>query len=186
MVTTAARKYTIDDLWQMPSDAPHELWRGELVEVPAAGQEASAVALWFAVRLALFIEPRELGVVTGADGGYILFANEDVDTVVAPDVGFVRWQKLPERRLTKRHCPVPPDLAVEVTSPSDEPGKARAKLALYMEAGVPLVWWVDLGKAEVRVHRPGQPDLVLCSGDTLDGDDVLPGFRLAVADIFSR
>src|SRR5437762_777625 len=122
MVTTV-RKCTIDDLWQMPSDAPYELWRGGLVEVPRPGLESSAIAIWFAVRLAAFVEPRDLGVVTGADGGYILFAHEGEETVVAPDVGFVRWQKLGVRTRTRRHCPVPPDLAIEVGSPFDEPGK---------------------------------------------------------------
>jgi Uma2 family endonuclease len=51
---------------------------------------------------------------------------------------------------------------------------------------VPLVWWVDRGKRIVRVHRPGQPERVLRPGDVLDGEDVLPGFRLPVADIFDR
>jgi Uma2 family endonuclease len=184
MVATV-RKYTIEDLWRLPADAPYELWRGELIEVPAAGQDASAVAVWFIVRLALFVEAHGLGVVTGPDGGFILFHGNGNDTVVVPDVGFVRWERLPGRKRARKHCPVPPDFAIEVQSPSDEPGKMRAKVDLYMAAGVPLLWWVDVQKQVVRVHRPGKPVVVLREGDVLDGEDVLPGFRLAVADVFA-
>jgi Uma2 family endonuclease len=184
MITTT-RKYTIDDLWQMPPDAPFELWRGELVEMPPSGIESSVVAHWIGVRISNFVEPRDLGFVSGEGGGYILFSGEGRDTVVAPDIGFVRWERLAQRRRPKGHCPVPPDLAVEVTSPFDRPGRIAEKLRLYVEAGVPLVWWVDIQKQVVRVYRPGKPDAVLRAGDVLDGEDVLPGFRLPVTDIFA-
>jgi Uma2 family endonuclease len=184
-MVTAIKKYTIEDLWQLPPDAPYELWRGELVEMPTSGQDSSAVAVWLVVRVAIFVEPRDLGVVTGADGGFILFSHDGEDTVVAPDVGFVRWEKVGTRTRTKGHCPVPPDLAIEVTSPFDRPGRISEKLALYVEARVPLIWWVDLQKKVVRVSRPGKPEETLRAGDVLDGEDVLPGFRLPVADIFA-
>jgi Uma2 family endonuclease len=179
-----AKTYTADDLWLMPEDAPYELWRGAMVEVPPTAFESSAVAVRIGARIADFVAARELGVVTGAGGGYILFANEQ--TVVAPDVGFIQWERLPGRKPTEQYCPVPPDLAIEVTSPYDEPGNLGEKLDLYLEAGVRLVWWVDLGKRVVRVHRPGKPVEVLGEGDVLDGEDVLPSFRLPVADIFAE
>jgi Uma2 family endonuclease len=184
MVATV-RKYTIEDLWRMPSDAPYELWRGELVEVPPSGLESSAVAMWLGRKVGNHVERDDLGAVSGADGGYILFAQEGQHTVVAPDVGFVRWQKLGGRQRISGHCPVPPDLAIEVGSPFDKPGKTRRKIQLYIDAAVPLVWWVDLQRQVVRVYRPGRPEQVLREGDVLDGEDVLPGFRLAVADIFA-
>lgn len=167
MVTTA-KKYTIADLWKMDPDAPFELWRGELVEVPPSGIEASIVAFRIGARILWFVEPLGLGFVTGEAGGYILFSDEGNHTVVAPDVGFVRRERLPGGKRTKAHCPVPPDLAVEVTSPFDEPSDIKAKLALYMEAGVSLVWWVDLKRRLVRIYRPGQPERVARSGDILD------------------
>ena len=182
-MATTTRRYTAEDLWLMPSDAPYELWRGELVEAPPSGLESSAVALRIGRKIGDFVEDRDLGVVSGEAGGYILFP--DQETVVAPDVGFVRWERLPERKAPKKHCPVSPDLAVEVISPSDEPGKMADKLALYLEAGVPLVWWVDLSRRTVRVHRPGRPVQELRESDVIDGEDILPGFRLAVADIFA-
>jgi Uma2 family endonuclease len=185
-MVTKVKKYTVDDLWQMHPDAPVELWRGELVEAPPSGGESSIVGLMIGSRMYAFVDARDLGVVTGEAGGYILFSEEGKQTVVAPDVGFVRWGRLPERRRPKLYIPVPPDLAVEVTSRFDEPGDIKTKLALYMDAGVSLVWWVDLKRQVVRIHRPDQPDRVARPGDILDGEDVLPGFQLAVADIFAE
>jgi Uma2 family endonuclease len=185
MVMTT-KKYTAADLWRMPADAPYELWHGVLVDVLPTGLESSATGVWLVVRVSVFVESHDLGVVTGADGGYLLLSDEGRETVVAPDVGFVRWERLPGRKLTPRHCPVPPDLALEVQSPSDTPCDMQKKLGLYMEAGVPLVWWVDLGQRVVRGHRSGRPSVVLRAGDVLDGEDILPGFRLPVADIFDR
>jgi Uma2 family endonuclease len=181
MVTT--RVYTAEDLWQLPSGAPYELRRGELAEVPPAGGEASAIAGWICSLLIAFVKPRDLGMVTTADGGYLLA--RDPDTVSAPDVGFVHWERLPARSRPKGHVPVPPDLAIEVKSPSDRRGEVDDKLRAYQDAGVPLVWWVDPDRRAVRVHRLGQPSVVVYEGDVLDGENVLPGFRLPVADIFA-
>ena len=81
---------------------------------------------------------------------------------------------------------MPPELAVEVCSPSDEPGEIAKKLDLYRRAGVPLVWWVDPARRTVVVHRDGQPAGELGEDDVLDGADVLPGFRLPIAEIFAE
>jgi Uma2 family endonuclease len=181
MVTTT-KLYTADDLWVMPTDEPWEIWRGELIEVPFSGMESSAVGYQVGHKVASYVAEYDLGVVTGEAGGYILFP--DRRTVVMPDIGFIRWERLPDRRLPRKFCPVPPDLAVEVTSPTDEPADMARKLALYLEAGVPLVWWLDPDRRRVRVYHRGQFAAEHHEGDVLDGLDILPGFRLPVADIF--
>ncbi|MGH2532874.1 MAG: Uma2 family endonuclease [Thermomicrobiales bacterium] len=181
-MSATTKLYTAEDLWHMPGDEPWELWEGELRKVPSAGGEASALAGWILVLLVHFVRPRRLGMVTGADGTYIML--HDPQTVLVPDVAFVRWERLPDGAPPKRYIPVPPDLAVEVRSPSDRPGEISQKLALYQRAGVPLVWWVDPARRAVTVHRLGHPVVDLHQGDELDGADILPGFRLPVADIF--
>ncbi|MGH2558775.1 MAG: Uma2 family endonuclease [Thermomicrobiales bacterium] len=183
-MSATTKLYTAEDLWQMPGDEPWELWEGELHKVPSAGGEASALASWIGTLILLFVRPRRLGMVTGADGTYIL--NNDPYTVLVPDVAFVRWERLPDGVPPKRYIPVPPDLAVEVRSPSDRSGEIAQKLALYQRAGVPLVWWVDPAPCTVTVHRLGQPATELHEGVELNGDDVLPGFRLPVAEIFAE
>lgn len=183
-MSATTKLYTADDLWQMPGDEPWELWEGELRKVPGAGGEASELASWIATLVLLFVRPRRLGMVTGAGGTYILL--HDPQTVVVPDVGYVRLDRLPEGVRPKRYIPIPPDLAVEVRSPSDEPGEIARKVDLYRRAGVPLVWWVDPAHRAVTVHRHGQVVAELHEGDELDGEDVLPGFRLPVAEIFAE
>ncbi len=79
---------------------------------------------------------------------------------------------------------MPPDLAVEVISPTDRKSDIAAKQELYRRAGVPLVWWVDPERKTVTVYRLGQaPEVVEATG-ALDGGDVLPGFTLDVQTIY--
>ncbi|MDP9363937.1 MAG: Uma2 family endonuclease [Chloroflexota bacterium] len=113
-----------------------------------------------------------------------LFLAHEPDTVVAPDVAFVRAERLPSPSERRGFSPVVPDLAVEVVSPSDRQAKVDEKVALYLAAGVPLLWVAYPRRRVVRVHRPGREPVELGEGDVLDGEDVLPGFRLPVADVF--
>ena len=182
MVLTT-RTYTAEDLWRMPGDEPWELWDGELRTVPGSGEAATRVALRIGARLLAYEDRTGLGVATGSDGSYVLFPNER--TVVVPDAAFVRHDRLPPARSTTRYLPVPPDLAVEVQSPTDEPADMAAKRALYARAGVPLLWWVDPAARTVTVHRPGHAPVVLGETDVLAGEDVLPGLRIPVSEVFA-
>jgi len=182
MVLTT-RTYTADDLWQMPGDEPWELWDGELRQVPSAGGRASRIAGKIVTALNNYLASSDLGIATTADGAYILFA--DQRTVVVPDVAFVRWDRLPFQEVPEKFVPVPPDLAVDVQSPSDEPGEMAAKRALYARAGVLLLWWVDPATRTVTVHRPGYAPITLAEADTLDGADILPGLSISIAEIFA-
>ena len=167
----------------MPGDEPWEIWEGELRKVPGAGGEASGIAGDIYALLRPFVRAGNLGMLTTADGTYIIL--RDPETVVVPDAAFVRWERLPERTRPKGYIPVTPDLAVEVLSPSDEPGAMAKKRELYRRAGVPLVWWVDPARRVVAVYRHGEFSAELGEGDELDGWDVLPGFRLPVVEILA-
>ena len=182
MVLTT-RTYTAEDLWRMPGDEPWELWDGELRRVPGSGARSSRTALIIGARLLAFERHSGLGIATGSDGSYVLARHPD--TVVVPDAAFVRWDRLPTRDVTEKYVPVPPDLAVEVQSPTDEPGEMAAKRGLYARAGVPLLWWIDPAARTVTVHRLGSAPVVLTEGDVLDGGDVLPGLSIPVAEVFA-
>jgi Uma2 family endonuclease len=119
-----------------------------------------------------------LGHLTNADGGYILSSNPH--TVVSPDVGFHRGEPSPDRGFYPR----PPDLAVEVISPTDRKSDIAEKQALYAKAGVPLVWWVDPERKTVTVHRLSQAPEVIEATSVLVGGAVLPGFELDLRNIF--
>ncbi|CAA9529939.1 MAG: hypothetical protein AVDCRST_MAG73-871 [uncultured Thermomicrobiales bacterium] len=182
-MSVTTRLYTVEALMEMPGDEPWELWEGELQQVGGAGGEASGIAGEIFVALHPFVRRGTLGLLTGADGAYILA--RDPDTVVVPDVGFVRWDRLPGGIRPKGPIPVPPDLAVEVRSPTDRPGRINAKLIRYRRAGVPLVWAVEPDRRLVLVYVRGELVAELGDGGVLDGGDVLPGFALTVTEIFA-
>jgi len=179
---TATQLVTAEELYRMGGDVPYELWEGVLKEVSPSSSKSSEIGVLLAIRIGQFVLAQSLGYMTGSDGGYILSSN--LQTVVSPDFGFVRKERLPHGFSARGFCPMPPDLAVEVISPTDRKADIAQKQALYRQAGVPLVWWVDPERKTVTVHRLGQePEVVDVSG-TLDGGDVLPGFELVLRTIF--
>lgn len=181
MATT--KLMTADELLAMADDGrQYELIEGVLHEVSPAGMEASNLAARILARLLIYVEERGLGLAVGADGGF--FFGRDPDTVRAPHVAFVRAERLPPQDQRIGFSPVIPDLAVEVVSPSDRQSKVDDTVEQYLAAGVPLVWvWYPRTRTVV-VHRPGQEARTFGLGDVLDGEDVVPGFRLPVTDIF--
>ncbi len=78
-----------------------------------------------------------------------------------------------------------PDLAVEIVSPNDRADDINDKVHEYLEAGARLVWVFWPRRRAVMVHEPDQPIHELGPDDFLDGGDVLPGFRVRVADLFA-
>jgi Uma2 family endonuclease len=149
---------------------------GEIIEVPS-NPYSSKLAIRIAAPLLLFVDARDLGHVTGEQGGYIVAGAR-----LAPDVAYISKIRQPELE-TQTYNPKPPNLAVEVMSPSDDPDVLDRKLKKYAEAGV-LVWVFDPPNQRVRILAPGQPEQVIERDGTLDGGDVLPGFTLALKDVF--
>lgn len=174
---------TADELLAMGKDAPYELVDGVLKEFQWAGALAGVIGARLAFEVGSFVQSSQLGYVTGGKAGYIL--SRDPDTVVAPSIAFVHYERFPDGLPDWDFCPTPPDLAIEVISFSDTQADIVQKQALYERAGVPLVWWVDPKARTVTVHRLGQAPEVLDEAMMLDGGAVLPGFSLPVERIFA-
>lgn len=156
-----------------------------------AGWKYGGIALWLGRKVGDFVDENELGMTTAAETGFILYKNPDPagkDTVRAPDVGFIAASRAPADldELPDGYVPFAPDLAIEVVSPNDEKDEIEEKVAQYLKYGTRLVWVMYSAQKEVKVHASHQKPRTLKVGDTLDGGDVLPGFRLAVRDIFQR
>ena len=179
MATT--RLYTEEDLWQMDAGSRFYIIGGELFEDVSA-PISSGVAAYINGCLFIHIRPRMLGRLYGADGAYVLRQNPD--TVLIPDLSFVRADRVPPRDEQIKFFRFPPDLAVEVLSPSNRRVDIDRKIAIYREAGVPLVWLVDPFKQTVEIFTP-TAERTLTVADTLDGGNVLPGFRLPLAELFA-
>lgn len=181
MATT--RMATVDDLLAIDDDGyQYELVNGEIRRMSPAGGEASALAAGILARMWVYVNDRRLGKVFGADGTFVLFENPL--TAVAPDIAFVRTERLPSAADFLRPLHLAPDLAVEVVSPSDTMPQVAKKVRRYLDAGTPLVWVVLPRRKQVMVHRRTGDPVTLGVEDELDGADVAPGFRLKVASIF--
>jgi len=183
LVATVTQLLTADDLLRMPNDGQRrELIQGELQTMPPAGFEHCNTGSRLLAHLLLYAEGKRLGKVVGADAGFVIAHNPD--TVRAPDIGFVRQDRIPAGPLTPQYYRGAPDLAVEVVSPGDTVFEVDEKVQQWLDAGTALVWVVNPRRHTVTVYRPGATPTILTAADTLDGLDVVPGFTVRVGDIF--
>lgn len=160
-----------------------ELYDGVLRETERMGGRRGEIEMEIGAPLHAHVRANRLGRVYPSDTHFILFRNPD--TVVMPDVAFVREDRLAPADARDGYAPYAPDLAVEVVSPSNRMVEILEKIALYGRAGVPLVWLVEPWTQRVTVYALGRERRILRAGDTLDGGDVVSGFRLPVADVFA-
>jgi Uma2 family endonuclease len=170
-------------LLETPDLGRCELVRGELIRMSPAGFEHGRIVADISAPLAQFVEQRGLGVVTASGTGFQI--SQDPDTVRAPDVGFVRAERVPAAP-AKGFFQGPPDLAVEVLSPDDRASQLLAKVHDWLAAGCRAVWVVDPEARTVCVYRNREESIVWHVSDELTGDDIVPGFRLPVAEVFGR
>jgi Uma2 family endonuclease len=172
---------TAEQLFNAPDLGRCELLQGELIKMSPAGSRHGWLVLEIGGALRDFVNPRTLGVVFGAETGFLIGRNPD--TVRAPDVAFVTAARTPED-LPEGFFPGPPDLAVEVLSPGDRASEVLAKVQDWLQAGARAVWVVDPKSKSITVYQGPQQIALLKVGEELAGGDLLPGFRLALADIF--
>jgi Uma2 family endonuclease len=159
-----------------------ELVDGVLVE-KAMGYEASVLAMYIGAILTAFVQPKRLGLVSGADGMMRLFPG----LVRIPDVAFASWSRFPKRKIPREPIPsLVPDLAVEVLSQSNTAAEMTRKVGEYFAAGVLLVWIVDPLQRIVTVFTAPDEFTILTDNQELDGGNVLPGFQLKLAELFAE
>ena len=183
MNTIATQRYTANDLLDMPNGDRYELVNGQLVE-RNMGWEASLIGARLLHLLATYCDSHPVGRLAMADAGYQCFRDEP-ERVRKPDVSLIRFERLPPSETPGGHCPVAPDLAVEVISPRDLFYEVEEKVAEYLAAGVRLVWVITPPTRTVRIHRVNGSISVLTEADELNGEDILPGFHCPVASLFT-
>jgi Uma2 family endonuclease len=167
-----------EDDWQ------YELIDGVLIRMPPNNPDHGETETEFAWHLRTFLDTHRLGTLFTGDPGFILARNPD--TVLGPDLAFVRSERLPPKETRgSGFMSIFPDLAIEIVSPSNEPSEIADKVRRYLAAGVPLIWVVHPRRKTVTVHEADQPERTLGEADTLDGGSVLPGFHLALSRPFN-
>jgi Uma2 family endonuclease len=159
-----------------------ELVNGVLVEKTMGYYESNlgCVLIYILMR---YLEEHRLGVVAGMDGMMRLAPGR----VRIPDVSFVSRDQFPDGRVGREPVPfLSPTLAVEVLSPSNTKKEMDQKLVDYFAAGSKLVWYLDPADRTVRVYTSPENCTTLGESQTLDGGEVLPGFRLPIREWFER
>ena len=157
----------------------YELVDGTLV-AKTMGWKESSLAFWLAHQLQIYLDGNDLGELAVGDATVRLRPY----LVRVPDVAFVLWENAPPDD-APQIPDLAPDLAVEVISPSNTPKEMARKRKEYFGAGTRLVWQVYPDRKEVEAYTSPSRPRTLRMGDVLDGGDLLPGFRLPLADLFA-
>jgi Uma2 family endonuclease len=182
-MSTSTTLMTAAELLELPrGQYRYELINGELKTMSPASHDHGRIAMRIGASLAAFVWRNDLGEAYAAETGFLLTTNPD--TVLAPDAAFVSRLRAHEGRDKRGYWHGPPDTAVEVVSPHETPPKVTAKVAQWIRYGTQQVWMVNPKKETVTIYRSVGESSTFGRAETVAADDVLPGFRIAVADIF--
>jgi Uma2 family endonuclease len=184
MVTTVTTPLlSAEDIVRMGSQGERmELIDGVPREKEGVSGRHGEIEVQLTIPLGSHVLENQLGRIYPSDTQFKIL--RDPDIIHIPDLAFVRADRLPLEAERWHIMPLAPDLAVEVVSPNDRYEEVLEKIERYHRAGVLLVWLVQPRRRAIEVHPLGQPAYLLREGDVLDGGDVVPGFRLPVADVF--
>ncbi len=182
MSTVQSRIYTPADLLAMPDANGIELVNGELVEKPVSALSAF-VEVKVSRKLDAFCDAHNTGVVLSSTNGIQCFP-WDPRKVRKPDVSFFKRERFTADHLLEGFLSIAPDLAVEVISSHDEFAEMMEKIEDYLAAGIPLVWIIDPENELAYIHRIDGTVTKLRKTDELDGENILPGFRCKLAELF--
>lgn len=182
MTISAPKKYwTDDELLAMPKDGyEREIVNGELIVSPA-GLDHGLIIMRIAGPLGTFVLDHELGETFDGQTG----CRMESEDLFSPDISFVPSERLQMKRKARTtFFRGGPDLVVEVLSPGDTIRVTKAKIAQYFKNGTRLAWVVHPRTRTIHVYHSPIADKILSITDLLEGEDVVPGFRLPVNRIF--
>ena len=182
-MTTTTQLTTAEELLGIPgNEKRYELLKGEIRVMEPAGFEHGKITMNISIPLGHYVQSNSLGVLCAAETGFKI--SSDPDTVRAPDVAFVSNEQIHRIGSPKGFWPGAPDLAVEVISPGDNYTEVEEKVFDWLEAGTRMIVVVHPRRHAVTVYRSFQDITMLTESDTLNGGDVIPGWSMAVREIF--
>lgn len=180
-MATVEKTMSADEYLALGDIGPSALIQGELILMSPSGYNHGCIASYIDWALRNFLRTNKLGRASTAEAGFLISRNPD--TVRAPDVAFVRAERIPPGG-QKKFFEGPPDLAVEVLSPDDRSSEVNVKIHDWLQAGCVQVWVIDPQTQTVMVYRSAREVTVFALEDILTAPDLLPGFSLPVAEIF--
>jgi Uma2 family endonuclease len=169
------------DLSGLPEDARYEVIRGRVVVKVSMGSYPVAVASILQSYLGPFADQTGIG----RSVVEMLF-RIDARTQYCPDVAYISHETWPVDLRAPRKQPwnIVPDVPIEVISENDKAEDVLEKTRHYFEAGARAVWLIYPSLEVIHVYESFTRIGVLTKEETLDGGDVIPGFRLPLATLF--
>ena len=184
MIVASEKKILTDEEYMaLPAGngSHYELVNGELVDMGNSGVEHGNIGIFLGGAIEFYARSKKLGVTCDSSTAF----NMKSGNKRSPDVSFINKTRLQGlKRLPKQFLQGAPDLAVEVISPNNTFEELHKKIVEYFDNGCQLVWVINPDEQFVLVYHYYQPDKLLRITDSLDGEDVLPGFVLPIADLF--
>lgn len=178
--TTTDGQITDEDLMRLPRDGRKwELVDGRLQEVPASFKH-DQVVIWLGRLIGPYAD--DIGGLTASQAGFRM-SNRNVR---CPDFGFTRYDRSPNGEVPDGFVEFAPDLAVEIISPSEEPADMARKVKEYFASGAQQVWHMFPETQTIRVFRSPSDARLYQPDEEIDLDDLLPGFRSRVAELFGK
>lgn len=172
---------TADEFASMSFDRPVELVQGEIVEMTNPGGWHGRICSRTSYVIEHWNESARSFYVLCNDSGVLV--ERDPDSVRGPDVMVIRRDRLPDGKIPRKHFTVPPDVAIEVKSPSDRWPEILQKVSQFLNAGVQEVWVVDPDHFRVHAYHVDDEPMIFNRADRLTSA-FLPGFTCDVSDLF--
>lgn len=185
-VETRKKVWTEAELQSLPEDGfIHEVVDGELIMSPKNDFFHGDIASELSMAMRAYARTKRLGTVLDSNTGFWM-KNRNCR---APDVSFVSRARLTQlgfKRSTRTFFPGAPELAVEIISPNNTRAEIDRRLRDFFESGTQIAWIIDPEQQRVEVCHSLTQRRLIGAGGFLDGEDLLPGFRYPIADLFKE
>lgn len=181
-MSIASNSVTAEQFYDLCGDGMRrELVEGRILTMSPAGYAHGIVALLVGAELVNYVRACKSGKAFAAETGF--WIERDPDTVLGADCAYVRQNRLSEVRTIRGFCGAPPDLAVEVISPSDTRKEVAEKARRWLKSGVEVVWVFDPESKQVSIYE-GESITVRSVDEELTAEALLPGFSVKLSQLF--
>ncbi len=178
---------TGDDLLLIEAQQPgklFELIEGELKEYPVPGIDHSEYEFLIVELFAAYKKQNKIGRFLVGEAGF--YTRGDNKTVRMADMAFISYARMPAEKKEPGYGRIAPELVVEIVSPSNSADEMEEKIQEWLRFGALLVWVAYPKTRRVHVYTHEGQITILNAEDTLTGGNVLPGFSVAVRELFGE